>query len=378
MVHTQYQVLNQITVSRKALLSNYHYFAKLNPQARIAPVLKANAYGHGLDGIAKLVDKDLSAPFICVDSLYEAYELYKLGIKTPILVMGYTNPKNYAVWKKLPFSFAVFDPQTLLALNKHQPGAKIHIKLDTGMCRLGLQSQDIPDFIQTIKQCKSILVEGIFSHLSQADNPSKITFTNHQISRFKNMASEFEKAGYTFKWKHIAASSGASFIRDPYFNLIRLGLGFYGYTPFGPHTKEGRVGRKNLRPALELISHISQIKEVPIDSEVGYGGTYKAKQKEVIAILPLGYNEGLPRQLSNLGVVTLADGGLCKIVGKVSMDMCMIRLPRGTKIKVGDIVTIISRNPKKPNCVSQHAQIMGNIDYTLLTGLHPSIRRRII
>src|SRR3989339_507830 len=177
MVSRQYQVLNEITLDSSAIRSNYNYFAKLNPQSQVAPVIKANAYGHGLEGIAKLVDTELSAPFICVDSLYEAYELYKLGIKTPILIMGHTNPDNYSVWKKLPFSFAVWDKDTLLALNKHQPGAKIHLKLDTGMCRLGLQSSQIPEFIDVLKECDSLKVEGIFSHLSQADDPQKLTFT---------------------------------------------------------------------------------------------------------------------------------------------------------------------------------------------------------
>ncbi len=378
MIRKTYQVLNEITISREALVSNYQYFTQLNPQAQVATVLKANAYGHGLEGVARVVDTDLSAPFICVDSLYEAYELSKLGIKTPVLVMGYTDPANYSVWKKLPFSFGVFDQETLLSLNQNQPGAKIHIKLDTGMCRLGLQSQDIPDFIKTLKTCNNLVVQGIFSHFSQADNPGKITFTTRQITRFKSMAEQFENAEYSFKWKHISASSGASFLRDPYFNLIRLGLGFYGYTPFGPHTKEGRVGRKKLKPALELISHIAQIKEIPVGSEVGYGGIYKAKQKEVIAILPLGYNEGLPRRLSNKGLVTLKNGGICQIVGNISMDMAMIRLPRGAKVKVGDPVTIISKNIENPNSLGRHTQIMGDIDYTLLTGLHPSIRRRVI
>jgi alanine racemase len=377
MLRKTYQVLNEITISRDALVGNYQYFAKLNPRAQIAPVLKANAYGHGLHGIAQLVDNDLSAPFICVDSLYEAYELYKLQIKTPILVMGYTDPSNYSIWKKLPFSFGVFDTVTLIALNKHQPGAKIHIKLDTGMCRLGLQDRDIEDFIKTLKTCENLVVEGIFSHFSQADNPGKSTFTNRQITQFKAMCEKFEQAGFQFKWKHIAASSGASFLRDPYFNLVRLGLGFYGYTPFGPHTKEGRVGRKKLKPALELTSHIAQIKEIGIGAEVGYGGTYKAKQKETIAILPLGYNEGLPRRLSNKGVVTLKKGGACQIVGNISMDMTMIRLPRNCKAKVGDLVTIISKSSKDPNTLSRHSQLLRDINYTLLTGLHPSIRRRI-
>jgi alanine racemase len=378
MVKQEYQVLNEISISKAALRHNYSYFAKTNPQAQVAPVLKANAYGHGLGEIASFVDQELAAPFICVDSLYEAYELHKQGTTTPILIMGYTNPENFAVWKKLPFTFSVFDVETLRALNKHQPGAKIHIKLDTGMCRLGLQPQQIPTFIQALKECSSLKVEGIFSHLSQADEPKKITFTNRQIKLCKEMIVEFESAGFSFEWKHIAATAGASFIRDPYFNLIRLGLGFYGYTPFGPHTKEGRVGRKMLRPALTLTSHISQIKEIAVGNQVGYGGTYKAKQKETIAILPLGYNEGISRHLSNRGTLTLENGGLCPIIGNVCMNMTMIKLPRLSQVKAGDPIIVISPEQDAPNSTYRHAQLTRDIEYSMLTGLHTSIRRRAI
>lgn len=378
MIRKAYKVLNEINLNQASLLHNYNYFTDLNPQAKISPVLKANAYGHGLKEIADIIDSNLDVPYICLDSLYEAYELYKFGVKTNILVMGYTNPENCAVWKKLPFTFGVFDKETLISLNKHQPGAKIHIKLDTGMCRLGLLKHDIPDFIKVLKKCDSLIVEGIFSHFSQADNPSKKTFTNHQISSFKEMAKMFEDAGYNFKWKHISASAGAATVRDPYFNMIRLGNSFYGYTPFTGHTKEGRTGKKELRPALELTTHISQIKNVPIGSEIGYSGTYRSKQKETIAILPLGYNEGLVKRLSNLGVVTLANGDICQIIGNICMNMTIIRLPRKSNAKVGDPVTVISSFPDSPNSLSKHAQILGDSEYTILTGLHQSIRRTII
>ena len=160
--------------------------------------------------------------------------------------------------------------------------------------------------------------------------------------------------------------------------MIRLGNSFYGYTPFTSHTKEGRTAKKELRPALELISHISQIKNVAIGSEIGYGGTYKAKQREKIAILPLGYNEGLVKRLSNLGVVALENGEICQIIGSICMNMTIIRLPRKSKARVGDRVIIISSFPDNPNSLTRHAQIINDLEYTLLTGLHHSIRRTII
>lgn len=370
MVITQYRVLNEITVRASALLSNYAYFAALNPQAKIAPVLKSNAYGHGLTLVASHLDQALSAPFFCVDSLYEAYELHKSGIKTDILIMGYTHPDNYQVWKSLPFIFGAGDTATLIALNEHQPGARVHLKLDTGMCRLGFTQSGLPDLIKTLKSCPNLKVEGVFSHLSQADDPAKTTFTNRQIALFKQMAAVLEAEGYHFKWRHLAATAGAETIRDPYFNLIRLGLGLYGYSPFGPHTKEGRLERLALKPALTLTTHLAAIKQIKKGSAVGYGGTYQAKQEETIAILPLGYNEGISRGLSNLGYFSLANGAKCPVVGRVSMNMTTIRLARKSSVKVGDPVTFPP--------IQAVAQLLKTIPYTVLTSLHPSIRRTII
>ncbi|HBQ50661.1 TPA: hypothetical protein DD690_01620, partial [Candidatus Daviesbacteria bacterium] len=128
-----YKTLNRIEISRKNLLENYRFLSAINRKIKIAPVLKSNGYGHGIIEVAQILDK-VGAPFFCVDSLYEAYELYKAKIKTPVLIMGYTNPENLKI-KKLLFSFAVFDLQTVEILNKYQPGCAVHIFVDTGMSR---------------------------------------------------------------------------------------------------------------------------------------------------------------------------------------------------------------------------------------------------
>jgi len=373
----EYKTLNEITIDSSALVHNYHYYQKQNPHTIVCPVIKANAYGHGLREVAKIIDDELSPPYLMVDSLYEAYELSKLHTRTPILIMGFTDPQNYAVWKKLPFTFTVYDQSSLLALNQHQKGAKIHIKLDTGMCRLGIQKKDIKSFIKTLQECHNLKVEGIYSHLSQADNPKKTTFTNSQIKSFKEMVSIFESAGFTFKYKHIAASAGASTIHDPYFNLIRLGLGFYGYSPFGPHTIPGRLDRLSLRPALSFTSRIALIKQVSPGNQIGYGGTYHVKQDETIAILTAGYNEGIPRELSNQ-FSFLVKNTQCPVVGNISMDMTTIKIPRTINALIGDTTTMISPDINSPCSIYKYALTMNTIPYTILTGLHPSTKRRII
>lgn len=374
----QYRVLNEITISREALLHNYRYFQTRNPKKKITPVLKANAYGHGLVEIAKFVQKEIpQAPFICVDSLYEAYELHKSGIKKDIFIMGYTDPSNYAVWKKLPFIFSVWDQATLLALAKHQPGARIHLKLDTGMCRLGLQPSDVPKFLKTLRVSSSLRIEGIFSHLSQADNPARATFTRGQIKLFKEMTAIFEKDGISFNYKHLAATAGATTISDHYFNLIRLGIGFYGYSPFGPHTKEGRGLRENLKPALTFTSRIAQLKNLSPGDQVGYGATYRSKQTETIAVLPVGYHDGISRALSNRTSFLLHHTP-CPVVGNISMNMTTIKIPRTVNVKIGDRVTLISHDLDSPSSVYKLATLLDTIPYTVLTGIHPSTRRRVI
>lgn len=371
-----YQTLNEIIIDPTALVANYHYFQTLNPQAVVCPVLKSNAYGHGLIQIAKIVDEKINPPFIMVDSLYEAYQILEQKIKTPILIMGYTDPHNYTIKKKLPFHFGVSDIDTLFSLNKYQPGASIHIKIDTGMCRLGIQQEDVLNFINALKKCPHLKIEGVFSHFSQADNPKKITYTNNQIKLFKKITQIFEDNGFSFKYKHIAATAGASYIHDPYFNLIRLGIGLYGISPFGPHTEIGRLQRLTLQPALEFNSEIALIKNIRPGSQVGYGGTYTAKQYELIAIITAGYHEGIPRQLSNKASFQIGNTN-CPLVGNVSMNMSTVKIPRTINAKIGNKITIISANANSPCSVYKLSSILKTIPYTILTGLYPSTRRSI-
>ncbi len=374
----EYKTLNEINIDSSSLVNNYNYFQKINPNCYICPVLKSNAYGHGLIQVAQIIDKQLkNVPYIMVDSLYEAYELQKQNIKTSIMIMGYTDPQNYQIWKKLPFTFTVYDIASLEALNKYQPNAKIHIKLDTGMCRLGIQKKDILEFIKTLKKHPYLKIEGIYSHLSQVNNPQKATFTNNQIKLFKEMVSIFEKAGFSFKYKHICATAGASVIQDSYFNLIRLGLGFYGYSPFGTHTKEARTQKLFLKPALSFTSRLALIKQIKTGSQVSYGNSYTAKQDELIGIITAGYYEGIPYELSNHASFLL-ENIKCPIAGNINMNMTIIKIPRTINAKIGDQVTIISSNINDPCSAYKLCSILNIPIYVLLCSLHSSIRRKII
>jgi len=166
--HT-YEHLNIIEISASRLNHNYNYLSSLKKNIKIAPVLKSNAYGHGLLQIAKIVDR-LNPPFICVDSLFEAYELLKANIKTQILIMGFISPKSLKT-KKLPFSFVVFNKELVDAISKYQPHAKIHIFVDTGMHREGVNLDELPSFIKYIKTKTNLEIEGLMSHFAKSDDP---------------------------------------------------------------------------------------------------------------------------------------------------------------------------------------------------------------
>ena len=145
----EYYPINRIAISKNDLISNYKYLSHLNKNIKVAPVLKSNAYGHGINTVAKILD-ELNPPFFCVDSLFEAYELFKEKIKSDILIMGYVRPENLRI-KALPFSYAIYDLGLAEAINEYQPGAKIHIKVDTGMNRLGVQIKDLRNFAKKYK-----------------------------------------------------------------------------------------------------------------------------------------------------------------------------------------------------------------------------------
>jgi alanine racemase len=192
------------------------------------------------------------------------------------------------------------------------------------------------------------------------------------------MVAEFEAAGFNFKYKHIAATAGATTVRDPYFNLIRLGLGFYGYSPFGPHTDPGRRQRLQLHPALTFSSRIALIKTVHPGNQIGYGGTYRVKQDETIAILTAGYHDGLPWKLSNRASLLFLNGIQCPIVGSISMDMTVIKIPRTVQAKTGDKIIVISPDIDSSCSVYKLSSLLNTIPYTILTALHPSTRRTIL
>ena len=383
--------LNTIFISKDRLLSNYKTLSKINPKISIAPVLKSNAYGHGLAEVGKILDSrrmftpDLirggndRMPFICVDSLYEALILRKAGIKSEILIIGYIDPKSLK-HKKLNFSFAVWDLETAEVLDKYQKGAKIHIFVDTGMNREGIRLDQLSTFLSQLKLLKNLKIEGLMSHLAVADDP-KNPLNKIQFQNFKKAKEIVKNAGFKPKWFHLGGSYALLNLNPKDCNLIRVGKALYGVVGNASTSSAKKTSSlsavEGIHPVLSFKSKIAQIKNIKKGDKIGYSSTFTAQKDLKIAVLPLGYNDGLDRRLSNKGVVRVGgDGGVgCKILGLISMNVAVIDISEVKNPYLGQEVVIFSDNPKDKNSIQKCAEECGTISYELLVHLHPSTKR---
>ncbi len=360
----QYKHLNRITISRSALIQNHRTLQSTYPNTLICPVLKSNAYGHGLEIVAPIFDS-LKPAFLCVDSLYEAYKLQKLGIQSNILILGYTIPENFMV-KPLPFHISLFDLETAQVLNKYQKGINVHIKIDTGMSRFGIRLEELRSFLDKIRELTHIKISGVYSHFSSADEAKKDK-TNKQVHLFSEAIHVFHQYGIDPQWKHISASAGTLSVYDDVCNMARVGLASYGISPIANN-------KTNVRPVLEFRSKICQIKQIKKGDTVSYNDTFIAPKNMTIGIIGAGYYEGLDRRLSNIGTV-LVKGKVCTILGRVCMNITIVDLSAVKEARVGDECIIFSSNPMHVNSVSKSAHICKTIPYDLLVKLNETIKR---
>lgn len=364
----EYSALNKIEISAKRLLNNYLHLSSLNQNIKVAPVLKSNAYGHGIIQIAKILDQS-NAPFFCVDSIYEAYELLKLGIKTKILVMGYIDPLNLSV-KVLPFSYTVYNSEILQGIAKFQPQAGLHIFVDTGMHREGIPIDKLPEFLEEVKSL-SLKVEGLMSHFAQAEKPED-SLTISQLINFEKAQQIVRQYDFNPQWIHICAST--SLLNNKCFssfnigNMARVGRALYGISPIEDHG--------GLQPVLKFSTKVVQLKNLKKGEKVGYDFTYSAERAIVTAILPVGYNDGVDRRLSNKGFVTV-NGVSCSIIGRVSMNLTSVDVTNAGSIKVGDEVVVYSDNPNDPNSIENAAKICGTIPYEIVIHFTSTTKREI-
>ena len=335
-------------------------------------VVKADGYGHGDVAVAKAVAQKVTG--YAVATLDEAVNLRENGVKKPILVLGYVDPYEFDILVSYEITATVFDVETaqLLAdaarVQKKQ--AHCHIKVDTGMRRIGLE----PDengiaIVNQITALKELSADGIFTHFAASDETDK-TSAEHQFKLFTDFTGRLEKEGIHFTYRHCANSAAVIDMPQVDLDMVRLGIAMYGMYPSDEVKKE----KVELFPALDLKSHITMVKEIPAGEKVSYGGTFTTTRTTKLATVSVGYGDGYPRALSSKGYV-LVRGQKAPIVGRVCMDQMMVDVTDIKNVTRADIVTLIGKDGDAEITVEEIAALAGTFNYEFVCDLGKRIPR---
>lgn len=329
----------------------------------VTAVVKANAYGHGAIEAARTFLKN-GGDRLAVATLSEAIELRKADIKAPILVLGYTGQGQFPLLLEWDVIQTLFDYESAKALSdqavKAGKEATIHIKIDSGMGRLGFLPNDgSVDEIIKISKLANINIEGIFTHFATADEKNK-DYTNTQYDRFKYVVDKLEEKGLDIGLKHV--SNSASIIDCPDFalDMVRGGIILYGLLPSGEVDKD----RLKYKPAMALKARISHIKKVPKGTGISYGQVFVTERESIIATIPIGYADGLTRLLAGKAELAI-NGKRAPIVGKICMDQCMVDITDLQDVNIGDETVIFGYEEGCPR-VEELADKLGTINYEII------------
>ena len=335
-------------------------------------VVKADGYGHGDVAVAQAVAQKVTG--YAVATLDEAVNLRENGVKKPILVLGYVDPYEFDILVSHEITATVFDVETaqLLAdaarVQKKQ--AHCHIKVDTGMRRIGLEPDE--NGIAIVKQItalKELSADGIFTHFAASDETDK-TSAEHQFKLFTDFTGRLEKEGIHFTYRHCANSAAVIDMPQVDLDMVRLGIAMYGMYPSDEVKKE----KVELFPALDLKSHITMVKEIPAGDKVSYGGTFTTTRTTKLATVSVGYGDGYPRALSSKGYV-LVRGQKAPIVGRVCMDQMMVDVTDIKNVTRADIVTLIGKDGDAEITVEEIAALAGTFNYEFVCDLGKRIPR---
>lgn len=338
-----------LEISKNAFEQNVSQYKKIIGQHNmLAPVIKSNAYGHGMLEIATLCQNNQDVDWLCVATLEEALLLNNHGISKPILILSTINADPVQAINK-NICFTLYDWQTALQLHTiaktHNTQFKVHIKIDTGLSRLGLQPHNIEPFLDALLDLPGIHIEGIFSHCAESQKEDN-AFTLHQIKQFNEVVTLCATKKIPLLYKHIANSAATTAYDLNTCNFFRVGAGIYGLWP-SYHNKmvtQQRHNSFNLSPILTWKARIIHIKEKNAQEFIGYDRTAHTTHPMRIAVIPIGYYDGYDRRFSNQGYVMI-DNHYAPIIGRVSMNLTTIDITHLPQVSLGHVVTILANKP---------------------------------
>ncbi len=370
-------------VDLKAIAHNVRELRRLtHPEARVMAVVKANGYGHGSVEVARTALAN-GAEWLGVARLHEAVVLRKAGLAAPILIFGYTNPQEAGTLARHDLIQTVYTCAAAEALSQHLATMKkrlrIHLKLDTGMGRLGFLPEvlstgestgdGLVPQIERVSRLPGLEIEGIYTHFATSDSADK-QHALRQLCLFHDVLDRLRAAGLEPPVKHAANSAAVIDLPESHLDLVRPGIATYGLYPSDEVHKE----RIRLKPAMQLKSRIIYVKRVPAGFKISYGITYETKKPTTIATVPVGYADGLNRLLSSRGQM-LVHGQRASIVGRVCMDLTMLDVGHLSDVAIGDEVVVFGRQSDEQIHVDEMAGSLNTINYEIVTSLSARVPR---
>jgi alanine racemase len=363
-----------VEVDLEAIASNVRQISGIiGPEVKILAVLKADAYGHGAVTVARTALNN-GVSYCGVASVNEALKLRDGGISAPTLVMGYT--PTWLIREAIlhDVTLTVYDADMVRAISRAAGDLRriacIHVKVDTGMGRLGLLPEQVVPFLHEVRDLPDLDLAGIFTHFSIADD-TNLEYTRWQLARFQKVLDDLAEIGVTFRTIHCANSAAILRLSQAHFNTVRLGLAMYGLRP-SPNVSLPA----GFRPAMTWKTTIAQVKTLPQGSFVSYGNTYQTEREETIAVIPVGYADGFRRAPTRWHVV-LVRGQRAPIVGRVCMDQTMINVNHIPNVRVGDEVVLIGRQGEDEITAEEVADWLGTINYEVVSEILARVPRMV-
>ncbi|HKY30220.1 MAG TPA: alanine racemase [Pyrinomonadaceae bacterium] len=367
-----------------ALSENYQEIKRrVGPGVKVMPVVKANAYGHGAIACAKRL-RDEGAEWFGVALPEEGIELRIAGVNESILCLAGFWEGQAALCLQHKLVPTVYRLETISALDQAARDAgviaDVHLKIDTGMGRLGVRFDEAGEFLEALGKFRNIRVDGLMTHFAAADDPSCEPLTENQIARFENVVAFVRSRGHRPTNLHCANSAGIFSHPESLGNMVRPGGALYGmWRDVLPPSDEGKA----LRPVMSLRSRIMLLKWVPAGETIGYGCTYEASRKTLVATVPVGYEDGYRRGLSNRGRV-IVRGSFAPVVGRISMDLTIVDVTSVPGVRLGDVVTLFGVESRSAEAgvgarlaipVEDVAKTAGVFSYEMTCGIGPRVPR---
>jgi len=373
--------LTWVEIDRAALRENLEAFrALVGPGVKLMSVVKSNAYGHGASTVAGVIQETGQADWLGVNCLDEALNLRAAGISLPILVLGYVPLTRLGEAAQQRLRITVINPATITALSRSKPRHKVrvHIKLETGTHRLGLELKEAKRLAAQVQRSQACVLEGYSTHFANIEDTTDHSYATAQLFKYERMVRALEKCGYKAPLTHVACTAAALIFPETRRELVRIGIGLYGLWPSREtliSIRERNLGIQ-LRPVASWKTRVAQVKIIRAGSYVGYGCAYRATRKTRLAVLPVGYFDGLARSLNAAHV--LIRGHRAPIRGRICMNLCMVDVTDIRGVGLEDEVVLIGTQGKDRITTEQLAGWIGTINYEVISRINPLLPRVVI